>query len=69
TVRTSSARRPLLLVLDDVHEADVSSLRLLAEVAETIRTARVVVLCTARDDDRAWSGHVQARALLLGRAV
>ncbi|HWD00940.1 MAG TPA: AAA family ATPase [Amycolatopsis sp.] len=68
-LRAGSAETPLLVVLDDVHEADASSLRLLAETAATVRTARVVVVATARDDDRAWLGRTQARADLLGRAL
>ncbi|MEV4145884.1 AAA family ATPase [Amycolatopsis sp. NPDC049691] len=68
-LRAGAAETPLLVVLDDVHEADASSLRLLAETAATVRTARVAVVATARDDDRAWRGRVQARADLLGRAL
>ncbi|WP_033290212.1 ATP-binding protein [Amycolatopsis jejuensis] len=68
-LRAESATRPLLLVLDDVHEADASSQRLLAEVSATIRTAPVVVVATARDDDYSWHGRTQTRAMLLGRAL
>ncbi|MGW3917508.1 ATP-binding protein, partial [Streptomyces sp. NPDC005070] len=34
---TAARRRPLLLVLDDVHAADASSLRLLLETADAVR--------------------------------
>jgi hypothetical protein len=41
--------RPLLIVLDDVHVADVSSLALLHFVARTLHAARVVVVAMYRD--------------------
>ncbi|WP_405359055.1 AAA family ATPase [Kitasatospora sp. NBC_00085] len=64
-LRTGAASRPLLLVLDDVHEADVSSLRLLTELAAALRTAPALLLATARDDGAAWPGRTAARAALL----
>ncbi|GAA0686075.1 hypothetical protein GCM10010193_44920 [Kitasatospora atroaurantiaca] len=67
-VRLSAERAPLLLVLDDVHDADPSSLHLLQELASTVRTARVLLLVTARDDEAAWRGRPQARAALVRRA-
>ncbi|MFE2302528.1 ATP-binding protein [Streptomyces sp. NPDC059445] len=67
-VLTAAARRrPLLLVLDDVHAADASSLRLLLETADAVRGARVLLLATARDDDTAWRDRAWARAQLLRR--
>ncbi|WP_339133624.1 AAA family ATPase [Streptomyces sp. f51] len=64
---TVARRRPLLLVLDDVHAADASSLRLLLEAADAVRGARVLLLATARDDDSAWQDRVWARAQLSRR--
>ncbi|MEU4089539.1 ATP-binding protein [Streptomyces aureus] len=64
---TVARRRPLLLVLDDVHAADASSLRLLMETADAVRGARVLLLATARDDDAAWQDRGWARARLLRR--
>ncbi|MFD9796369.1 ATP-binding protein [Streptomyces sp. NPDC059070] len=64
---TAARRRPLLLVLDDAHAADGSSLRLLLETADAARTAPVLLLATARDDDGAWQDRAWARAQLLGR--
>ncbi|MFE7174364.1 AAA family ATPase [Streptomyces sp. NPDC057616] len=69
---TAARRGPLLLVLDDVHAADASSLRLLLETADAARSCGVLLLATARDDDAAWrhgTGDVRgwARAQLLRR--
>ncbi|POX55614.1 hypothetical protein C3489_09920 [Streptomyces sp. Ru71] len=64
---TAAAPRPLLLVLDDVHAADSSSLRLLLETADAARGAPVLLLATARDDDAAWREREWARAQLLRR--
>jgi eukaryotic-like serine/threonine-protein kinase len=44
-------RRPLLLVLDDLHWADRSSLLLLEHVSQDFRSSPVVVLGTYRDVD------------------
>ncbi|MEU4169142.1 AAA family ATPase [Streptomyces sp. NPDC026665] len=66
---TAARRRPLLLVLDDVHAADASSLRLLLETADAVRGARVLLLATARDDDAAWRDRAWARAQLLRRGT
>jgi hypothetical protein len=45
----AAARQPVLVVIDDAHQADVSSLRLLAELAPALRTMPAAVLVTARD--------------------
>jgi DNA-binding SARP family transcriptional activator len=42
------ATQPVLLVLDDLHWADASSLRLLRHVLQTVRTARLAVVVTRR---------------------
>ncbi len=63
------ANAPLLIVLDDVHDADASSLRLLTELVATARTSKIVFLATARDDDLAWQDRVAARAALHGQAT
>ncbi|MFF4904893.1 AAA family ATPase [Streptomyces sp. NPDC001260] len=51
---TAARRRPLLLVVDDAHAADASSLRLLLETADTARTMPLLLLATARDEEAAW---------------
>lgn len=45
----AAARQPLLTVLDDLHRADVPSLRLLEFVAAELRATRLMILDTCRD--------------------
>jgi DNA-binding SARP family transcriptional activator/tetratricopeptide (TPR) repeat protein len=54
--------RPVLLALDDLHWADLPSLRLLAHVLRDTRPARVVVVATYRETELG-RGHPLARAL------
>lgn len=44
-------REPLVVVLEDVHDADEPSLQLLALLAGRLRTARLLIVATARDDE------------------
>jgi hypothetical protein len=46
-----AARRPLMLLLDDLHWADPGSLRLLAFVARQLRSVPLLLLGTYRDVD------------------
>src|SRR4051812_38980741 len=48
---TAAAERPLLIVLDDLHWADASSLALLGHVAGAERGARVLVAAAYRADE------------------
>ncbi|MEU9394943.1 AAA family ATPase [Streptomyces sp. NPDC048324] len=64
---TAARRRPLLLVLDDAHAADASSLSLLLETADSARTMPLLLLATARDEEAAWHGRDRMRAQLLRR--
>ncbi len=48
-----AARQPLLLVLEDLHWADETSLRLLAFLARRIRAWPVLVVATAREEELA----------------
>lgn len=50
-LRRAAAIRPVLLVLDDLHRADVPSLRLLQFLTREIADARLLVVCTYRDLD------------------
>ena len=61
----AAAKQPVLVVFDDAHEADTSSLRLLAELAPALRTMPAAVLVTARDGDRDWRGRLDMRTALL----
>ncbi len=47
----TAARRPVVLVLEDLHWADASTRHLLAYLLRTLRTGRLVVLATYRSDD------------------
>ena len=48
-LKQAAASGPLLLVLDDFHASDTSSLRLLQFVARELRDARILVVVTYRD--------------------
>jgi DNA-binding SARP family transcriptional activator len=52
-VQHLAARRPLLLVVEDVHWADETSLRLLAFVSRRVSAWPAVLVVTARDDELA----------------
>src|SRR5262249_6670478 len=61
----AAARQPLLVLIDDLHDADASSLRLLAELAPSLRIMPAVVIAAARDSDHDWPGRLDARSALL----
>jgi len=61
----AAARRPVLVIIDDAHQADTSSLRLLAELAPALRAMPAAVLVTARDGDQDWQGRPAERSALL----
>ncbi|MGH7820014.1 MAG: ATP-binding protein, partial [Candidatus Binatia bacterium] len=66
-LKHASRAKPLLLVLDDCHASDLSSLRLLQFVARELRDARILVVVTYRDVEakaRGVAGEVLAE---LGR--
>jgi DNA-binding winged helix-turn-helix (wHTH) protein/tetratricopeptide (TPR) repeat protein len=50
-LRMASAAAPILLVFDDLHAADSSSLRLVEFVARDLRDARVALLLTLRSEE------------------
>jgi tetratricopeptide (TPR) repeat protein len=50
-LRSAARSRPLLLVLDDLHTADPSSLALLHFLARNLRGLRALVIGTYRDED------------------
>jgi hypothetical protein len=50
----AAASQPLLVVIDDLHDADPSSLQLLVELAPSLRTTSTLVLATARDGEHDW---------------
>jgi DNA-binding SARP family transcriptional activator len=52
-VRNAARAKPMVLVLEDLHAADAPSLLLLQFVAAELADARVLVIATWRDGDRA----------------
>jgi tetratricopeptide (TPR) repeat protein len=58
-----AADRPRLVVLDDAHDAEASTLRLLLDISPELRALPVVVVATARDTG--WEGREELRADLL----
>jgi len=62
TLCRAASRRPLLIVLDDLHWGDESSLRLLGFVAAQLPTAAVAVVGTYRDTE-VGAGHPLATML------
>jgi eukaryotic-like serine/threonine-protein kinase len=67
-LKRAGETEPLLLVLDDLHWADRSSLSLLRFVARELRDARVLVLGTYRDVELGRSPAAEPLAKLAGRA-
>jgi tetratricopeptide (TPR) repeat protein len=67
-LRRAGEAEPLLLVLDDLHWADRSSLALLRFVARELRDARLLVLGTYRDVQLGGSPAAEPLAKLAGRA-
>src|SRR5205085_5082747 len=50
-LRGAAASQPILLVLEDLHDADGATLDLLVHLSRTIQTARLLVLATYRQVD------------------
>ena len=69
-LRGQAAQRPVVVVVDDLHWADVSSLRLLVFLARHVRDAAVLVIGTYRDVEVAVGDHPGRRLLgeLAGQA-
>jgi tetratricopeptide (TPR) repeat protein len=55
-LRQAAASGPLLLLFDDLHAADLDSLRLLQFVARDLPRARIAIVATYRADDARRSG-------------
>src|SRR6202012_5748080 len=54
-----AARRPLLIVVEDVHWADASSMDLLGFLARKLRDQRLLILITNRSTGTARGSHVR----------
>jgi len=67
-VAAAAAGMPLIIVLDDVHLAEASSLLLLAHLTPALASTAAVVLGTARDSEVAWQGRLEPWAAVLRRS-
>lgn len=61
-------RAPLLLVVEDLHEADPASLRLLEQLAHRVARERIAVVCTVRAVGAPPGGPLEAHLAELQRA-
>ncbi len=59
-----SAKQPLILILEDLHWSDTSTLDLIAAIGRRREPARLLVLCTCRPTDAIVSGHPVRRVQL-----
>ncbi len=50
SVQTAAQPQTVVVILDDLHWSDVSTLRVLGLLLETVTPARLMVVCTWRDD-------------------
>jgi class 3 adenylate cyclase len=67
-LQATAARRPLLLVVEDLHWADDSTLDLLEALFLRLRSARLLVICSARSEFRlGWPAHPARIDLTLDR--
>jgi hypothetical protein len=64
SLRADAAERPRLLLLEDLHWADVDSLRLLQHLARRLHDCAWLTLCTQRDDEPAGERRQRALAAL-----
>ena len=63
-----ASRDPVLMVVEDVHWIDPSTLELLDLLIEHLRSARVVLVVTYRPEfDSPWGGHAHVTGLTLNR--
>ncbi len=68
-VRALAARSPVLLVLEDLHDADASTLSLLASVARNVDGRRVLLVATVRSTDQAGRLRVADALVRAGRRI
>lgn len=65
----AAARRPMLLVIEDLHWADPETVAFLRHLADGIAGRRVVVVATSRTGDAAGTPFAEARDDLIGRRL
>ncbi len=71
-LRAASAKAPILLVLDDLHVADLSSLRMLQFVARELRSLKLAIVGTRRDVDARMTSEMEsmlAKIVREGRTI
>ena len=67
-LRAAAARRPLLVLVEDLHWVDASSLELLSLLADQVATAPICVLVTARPEFRPpWAARSHTTQVTLNR--
>ena len=63
----AAAEKPVALLLDDMHWADAASVRLLRQLARSLRSVPAMLLVTYRDSDLDPLGALEAALVELGR--
>ncbi len=67
-IQAMAARSPVLMVVEDAHVSDPSTLEMLGLVIERLGTARVLLLVGARPEfDPPWGGHAHLTTIRLNR--
>ena len=67
-VEAMAAARPVLMVMEDAHWADPSTLELLGLLVERLRSARLLLLVSCRPEfEPPWIGHAHSTVLRLNR--
>ena len=66
-LRAASAKAPTLLVLDDLHIADLSSLRMLQFVARELRSLKLAIVGTRRDVDARMTPEMKSMLAKIAR--
>jgi len=66
-LRAASAKAPILIVLDDLHVADLSSLRMLHFVARELRSLKLAIVATRRDVDARLTPEMAAMLAKIAR--
>src|SRR5499427_5887816 len=67
-VETLSRQKPVLMIFEDAHWADPTSLEAFGRVVDRIRTLRVLLLVTFRPEfDAPWVGRPYVTALMINR--
>jgi len=67
-IETLSRQKPVLMIFEDAHWADPTSLEVFGRVVDRIRTLRVLLLVTFRPEfESPWIGRSYVTALILNR--